>query len=247
MSAAADFLGLRFDNMSMREAIDALRWASYTPGWRYVVTPNAAHLARLRQGEPALRAIYDKAWMCVLDSRVIARCAQLVGLRPPQVVTGADLVAALLRQEIDASTKICVVGGDAVLIARLRQLFSIGSIAHINPPIGFWRGADSMAEVVDFIVGAQAPYTFLAVGSPQQEYLAAMVSARGTGRGVGICCGAALEFATGLRRRAPAVLQRLALEWAYRLCTEPRRMARRYLLESPQGVLLVLREASRRS
>ncbi len=61
-----------------------------------------------------------------------------------------------------------------------------------------------------------------------------------------LCAGAAIDFLTGKQRRAPRILQRLALEWAYRLALEPRRLAHRYVIESPQGVLLVLRAALRR-
>jgi exopolysaccharide biosynthesis WecB/TagA/CpsF family protein len=100
-----------------------------------------------------------------------------------------------------------------------------------------------LASVADFIVSAQAELTFLVVGSPQQEILADLVAMRGGARGVGICAGASLEFLTEMRRRAPRSLQRLSLEWAYRLCMEPRRMAGRYFVESPNGILLVLREA----
>ena len=73
--------------------------------------------------------------------------------------------------------------------------------------------------------------------------LAERILKLGGATGVGICCGAAVEFAAGIRARAPVILQRLCLEWAFRLCLEPRRLARRYFIESPQGIAVVLSEA----
>jgi UDP-N-acetyl-D-mannosaminuronic acid transferase (WecB/TagA/CpsF family) len=56
--------------------------------------------------------------------------------------------------------------------------------------------------------------------------------------GVGLCIGASLEFLTGAKRRAPLWLQRLGLEWLFRLLTEPRRLWRRYLVEGPRIFVL---------
>ena len=239
------FLDLPFSFVDLQQAIAHVRQASEESQWRYVVTPNAAHLARLSGGDSELRRIYERADLCLLDSRVVARVARLAGLTAPPVVTGADLVAELFARVVDLSSPICIVGGAPMMVQRLRDRYRIGEIAHLNPSNGFWRDHDEMTRVADFIVSAQVSLTFLVVGSPQQEILADLVASRGGARGVGICAGASLEFLTDVRRRAPRTLQRLSLEWAYRLCTEPRRMAHRYFVESPDGILLVLREALR--
>jgi N-acetylglucosaminyldiphosphoundecaprenol N-acetyl-beta-D-mannosaminyltransferase len=244
-TAADRFLDLPFSFIDLQQAVAHVRQASEAAQWNYVVTPNAAHLARLGGSDPELRRIYESAHLCLLDSRVVARVARLAGLKTPPVVTGADLVAELFARVVEPSSPICIVGGTPMMVQRLRERFRVGEIAHLNPSSGFWREPDEMARVADFIVSSQASLTFLVVGSPQQEILADLVASRGGARGVGICAGASLEFLTEMRRRAPRALQRLSLEWAYRLCMEPRRMARRYLVESPDGILLVLREALR--
>jgi exopolysaccharide biosynthesis WecB/TagA/CpsF family protein len=237
------FLDLPFNRVNLQEAVSIVRQASEEHRWSYVVTPNAAHLARLSRGDAELRQIYERARLCVLDSRVVALVARLVGLEPPPVLPGADLVAELFTRIVGSTTSICIIGGTAVMVQRLKERYRIGEIAHLNPSNGFWRNHNELASVADFIVSAQAELTFLVVGSPQQEILADLVAMRGGARGVGICAGASLEFLTEMRRRAPRSLQRLSLEWAYRLCMEPRRMAGRYFVESPNGILLVLREA----
>ncbi len=246
IAAEPEFLDLPFTRLALPEAIATVARAALGGVWRYVVTPNAAHLARLGRGDAALRSIYARAAFCFLDSRVIALSARLAGLNPPPVVPGSDLVDALFRSAITPATPICIIGGDDDTIARLRTRFGLPAPAHLNPSRGFWRDDAEMADIVAFIVASRADYTFLVVGSPQQEMLAALVAETGGARGVGICAGASLDFLAGTQRRAPRLIQILTLEWAYRLVQEPRRMAHRYFVESPKGVLLVLRAGRRR-
>lgn len=244
-TAGTDFLDLPFTRLGLADAVTAVARAAEDETWRYVVTPNAAHLARLGHGDPALLAIYWGAAFCFLDSRVIALSAKFAGLNPPPVVPGSDLVDQLFRRVITADTAICIIGGDDDTVARLRSRFSLAAPAHLNPSRGFWRDEAEIAAIVAFIVASRADYTFLVVGSPQQEMLAARVAAAGGARGIGLCAGASLDFLAGTQRRAPLILQKLTLEWAYRLVQEPRRMAHRYFVESPKGVLLVVRAGRR--
>jgi len=93
---------------------------------------------------------------------------------------------------------------------------------------------------VAFVLAHPARFVFLAVGSPQQEVLAAAITATGRATGTALCIGASLEFLTGVSRRAPAWMQRAGLEWLFRLGSDPHRLARRYLLNSPTVFRLLL-------
>lgn len=68
---------------------------------------------------------------------------------------------------------------------------------------------------------------------------------------VSIGVGAAFDFLAGTKRQAPSWMQRLGLEWAFRLVSEPRRLWRRYLRQNPRFVALfagqLLRDRGRRS
>jgi N-acetylglucosaminyldiphosphoundecaprenol N-acetyl-beta-D-mannosaminyltransferase len=57
-----------------------------------------------------------------------------------------------------------------------------------------------------------------------------------------LCVGAALNFISGAEKRAPRWVQRLALEWLYRLCHDPRRLAGRYLVRGPRIFGYLLRD-----
>jgi len=232
-------LGLRFADMGVADAASWLAARDASAPFAAVVTPNADHLVRLHR-QPGLRVAYRQAGLCLLDSQVVARAARMLGLPVPRVCPGSDLAEALLARL--AGQRITVVGLRAPGVAPLRQRFALAGIAHLDPPMGFWRDPGELRAAVDFVLAHPARFTFLAVGSPGQEILAQAITAAGQATGVGLCIGAGLEFLAGARTRAPAWMRRAGLEWLHRLAQEPRRMARRYLLDDPPVFWLLLRQ-----
>lgn len=227
-------LGQDFTDLPPGSVVDWLLARPAEAPFGYVVTPNADHLVRLARS-PALGPLYDGAMLRLLDSRVVAGLALVMGLHPPPVVTGSDLTAALLAKVDDPVT---IIGLDPAWVGRLGRRH----VAHHNPPIGFADDRQAFARAVDFALAHPARFTILAVGSPRQERLAAAIAASGSATGIGLCVGASLEFVAGARRRAPVWMRHLGLEWLHRLGQDPRRLARRYLWDSPAVISLLVRE-----
>jgi N-acetylglucosaminyldiphosphoundecaprenol N-acetyl-beta-D-mannosaminyltransferase len=240
------FLGLRFVDASA--AAGAALIAARPPGapFAYVVTPNADHFVRLRR-MPNLRAAYEGAEWRFLDSTVTARAARLLGLTPPAVATGADMTAILLDHHLCAGDSVTVIGLEALVIAALRQRLPMITVAHFQPPRNLAENCAGFEEAVVFAVAHPGRFTFLAVGSPVQERLAAAICASGGGAGTALCVGAAVEFWVGSKPRAPQLMRDLGLEWLYRLCREPRRLAGRYLGRDWAIFGLLLEERLRRT
>ena len=94
--------------------------------------------------------------------------------------------------------------------------------------MGLRGNAEARSDAAAFLASAKARFGFITVGSPQQEMIANEAREMPGAGGVVLCVGAGLEFLTGDQQRAPRPLQRLGLEWAYRLYQEPARLARRY-------------------
>ncbi|MGE0225274.1 MAG: WecB/TagA/CpsF family glycosyltransferase [Acetobacteraceae bacterium] len=242
MTRTVPLLGLGFAAMDLDRVVDRLLDRPADAPFGYVVTPNADHFVRLA-ADPALAAIYQDAMLRLLDSRVVAGLARLAGLDAPPVVPGSDLVAALLPHL--AGERITIIGLSPALLPALVARYRLAPPAHHDPPADFDRDPAAFAAAVRFVRANPARFTILAVGSPRQEHLAAAIAADPGMPGVGLCVGASLEFLAGARPRAPLWMRQVRLEWLHRLLSDPRRLARRYLLDSPGIIPLLLRERRR--
>jgi exopolysaccharide biosynthesis WecB/TagA/CpsF family protein len=241
MADGVMFLGLAFLDGDAAAVAGLLAGRPADAPFAYLVTPNADHFVRLRR-VPALRALYEQAtWRC-LDSRAIAHAARGIGLRVPAVATGADILAAILDRHLRPGDRITIIGMQPAGLAPLRQRLPMVDIAHHQPPRRLAHDPQGFADAVAFAAAHPSRFTLLAVGSPVQERLAAAIQARG-GTGIGLCVGAALDFWTGMTPRAPAWAQARGIEWMFRLGQEPRRLARRYLVDdwAILGILLAAR------
>jgi exopolysaccharide biosynthesis WecB/TagA/CpsF family protein len=222
----------------MDEVLGRLAEVGPDTPYSYVVTPNVDHVVRLSDPEAAgLRHLYERAGYCLCDSRVLQYLGRWNGLALP-LVTGSDLTARLLIEVVKRGDRIAVVGGDRALIKALERRYPGIDFRHHQPPMGLRTNPGARESAARFIAESRARFAFIAVGSPQQEMIAEAVLERSDSGGVALCIGASLDFLTGKERRAPKLLQRLGLEWTFRLLSDPKRMWRRYLVEGPRVFLL---------
>lgn len=237
-----DYLGLSFEQLDEAAAVGLLRSRRADMAFAYLVTPNVDHVVRLSKlprEAPARRAYRMAAWR-LCDSRMLSLLASLQGIRLP-VVPGSDLVVRLIRDVLEPDDLICLIGGAPGDVDMLRALRpDIGVVQHI-PPMALNDNPVARTAAARFAVDAGARFTLIAVGSPQQELIAAEIRDIDNGRGTGLCIGASIDFLAGREKRAPLWMQRLALEWLYRLLGNPARMWRRYLVEGPRIFLLAWR------
>jgi exopolysaccharide biosynthesis WecB/TagA/CpsF family protein len=151
------------------------------------------------------------------------------------------LTAQLFRRVIAPADRIVLIGCSDAQAQALAAQYGLSALSHYNPPMGFIRDPKEVEACLRF-AEAHSPfrYCFIAVGAPQQELLAQSLKQRGVARGLALCIGASVNFITGKERRAPPWMQRLGLEWMYRLASDPGRLAGRYLVRGPR-VFSILR------
>jgi len=200
----------------------------------YVVTPNVDHLIRCHE-DASYMELYRAADYVLLDSRFAAYLLRAIrGLKLP-VCPGSDLFPMLLDTIVKPADRVVLIGGTTEQAQMLAREYSLSNLRHHNPPMGFIEDRGAVEECLEFIERASPfRFCFVAVGSPQQELLAYELKVRARARGLVLCLGASLNFLTGVERRAPVWMRRVALEWLYRLLQDPRRLARRYLVRGPK-------------
>jgi exopolysaccharide biosynthesis WecB/TagA/CpsF family protein len=237
---AQRLLKVRFDALELEGLLARLAGRDAAAPFAYVVTPNVDHVLRLQDAGPGLHAAYERALFSVCDSRILRRLAAWKGMRL-DLAAGSDLVAALFGRVVGPDTAVTMIGGTEEVAQGLRERYGLRRLAHHNPPQGFIEDASELARCVEFVVAHPARFVLLCVGFPRQEIVAARLAETAGATGLGLCVGAAAEFLTGVKRRAPGWMQRAHLEWLHRLLSEPRRLWRRYLLEAPRIFLLFWR------
>jgi N-acetylglucosaminyldiphosphoundecaprenol N-acetyl-beta-D-mannosaminyltransferase len=213
--------------------------------FKYIVTPNVDHVIRIAKNS-ALREIYNRAWLCMNDSRVLQLLLGIGGLHLP-TIRGSDLTAQLLSSEWVHGKRLIVIGGDERVAAWLTHIVGTNGVFHYNPPMGFIRSIEALDAVIGFIEQRLPAVVFLAVGSPNQEILADACVRKGLRGAVALCVGAGILMAAGIERRAPPALQWAGLEWLYRLVRDPGRLAKRYLLDMRIFVIVARELIDRRS
>jgi N-acetylglucosaminyldiphosphoundecaprenol N-acetyl-beta-D-mannosaminyltransferase len=238
----ADFLGLRFCLLPQAEVVRRII-ADAGPPYRYVITPNACHVVAAHESPDRLLPIYRDAWLSLCDSRIVRALARLERHALP-LVTGSDLVAALLAtlRHPHNAKRILVVGPRRDVATALRAAYPDLNFDILPAPAGLSQNAELRLAIARACVHRQWDIVLLCVGCPAQEQIARHIGELGRTSGIALCVGASVDFLTGARARAPLWVQRLSLEWAYRLLQEPRRLWRRYLVESPKILHIFLQE-----
>jgi exopolysaccharide biosynthesis WecB/TagA/CpsF family protein len=231
---------LDIDDHNLQEALQIVATFG-SDRYGYIVTPNVDHVIRHHESGH-FRTLYAQASYVLLDSRFLSHTVGLVKRQMLRVCLGSDLTAATLNSVIKPLDVAILVGGTPQQAQILKERYGLMRLRHIDPPMNFIR--DPLAvETCLREIEATGPFRFcfLAIGSPQQEIIAQKLKERGIARGLALCVGAAIDFLTGIERRAPVWMQEAGLEWLYRLSRNPRRLWKRYLVRGPKIFLLLWR------
>lgn len=197
-----------------------------------LATLNLDHLHKLGLSS-AFRHAYDAQDMITADGNPIVWCSQLGG-EPISLLPGADLVVPLARLARESGIKLGLVGStkeslEGAAASLRQQVPGIDIATKIAPAMGFDPEGDAAKQVLEDLSGAGIGLCFLALGAPKQEILAAR--GRVLAPEIGFASiGAGLDFLSGNQTRAPEWMRKIALEWLWRLLSNPRRLAARYLV-----------------
>lgn len=158
-------------------------------------------------------------------------------------LNGTDFTPLFLKQ-LGKEARVFLLGAKPGIAQRAAQtLISTHQVNVVGVRDGYAEARDSEA-LIKAINESQANVVLVAMGNPYQE--AWILQHRHQLHApmlMGV--GALLDFLAGEKKRAPALVQRLRLEWFYRLCLEPARLLRRYTLDIAQFLVLCLRSGKR--
>jgi N-acetylglucosaminyldiphosphoundecaprenol N-acetyl-beta-D-mannosaminyltransferase len=176
-------------------------------------------------------------WLILLDGAPLVSQARTLTNRTWPRLTGVDLLPAMLEIAERKGARVGFFGGDLGMHDQLREVVQARWPTLVIS--GMWAptrdeivGHDSAQVLADEVHAARTDILIVSLNDGVGEQWLDKWSRR-CGISLGAMWGAAPHFLVGIQQRAPAPIQRLGLEWAWRLAHEPRRLARRYLIEGP--------------
>jgi exopolysaccharide biosynthesis WecB/TagA/CpsF family protein len=234
--------GVTINVSSLPEAVSSIVAAAQQGGSFSVCTLNLDHVVQL-QRRSDFRAAYRRARFVTADGFPIVMLGRLLGTRIHRT-TVADLVEPICHQAQRRGLPIYMLGSNSDTLAatakRLSERFKGLQVAgYHSPGSNFDPYSEEADHAIESIRASGAKLCFVALGAPRQELFAARCLDQLDGTGL-LCIGAALDFLAGTKRRAPAITQKVGLEWAWRMLREPRRLGPRYarcLAEVPRLVV----------
>jgi N-acetylglucosaminyldiphosphoundecaprenol N-acetyl-beta-D-mannosaminyltransferase len=227
----AEVLGIRIDAVSLELCVERMiEWARLGES-RSVCACNVHTIVSARQ-DPEFAGVIAGADLRMPDGAPVAWRLRGRGFARQRRVSGAEIMRRCCARAAQTRLPVFLYGSTEETLARLaaslREEFPGLRIAgSLAPPFRRLTPAED-AQVVRAIAESGARIVFVALGCPKQE--AWMQSHRGAVPGVMLGAGAAFDFLAGAQRRAPQWMQEAGLEWLHRLCSEPRRLWRRYLV-----------------
>ncbi|MGL4236948.1 WecB/TagA/CpsF family glycosyltransferase [Tabrizicola sp.] len=197
-----------------------------------VATLNLDHIVKMRRSAGFRRA-YAAHSHVVADGNPIVWLARLSGRPEVSLVPGSELIAPMAALAARVGVPLAFLGStEPVLEAAAAALRAdhpgLEVVACLAPPYGFDPESPAADALLDQVAASGARICLLALGAPKQEVLAARGIARHPGLGF-LSIGAGLDFIAGHQTRAPVWVRKIAMEWLWRMLSNPRRLARRYL------------------
>lgn len=242
------FLNLAFDDVGFDDIVEvvASHIESREPG--YMASVNLDILVRADR-DPSAREAFMEADLLLMDSQPLMRLAARAGTPCREKLSGSDLMPRVCAEAAGRGWSVLFVGGAPGIPDRAAENLAAANpglrvAGAVSPEYGFERDPEKLSRVASQVRSSGADVMFLCLGAPKSEKI--LHGHLGDfGIPFSLCVGAAVDFAAGNVKRAPSWMQRAGLEWLYRFSREPRRLFRRYFVDSWRFVSIARRYGRR--
>jgi N-acetylglucosaminyldiphosphoundecaprenol N-acetyl-beta-D-mannosaminyltransferase len=239
----ARLLGVPIDVVPFDQAVRTVL------GWRGEGSSRTAHFCNVHllvtaHDSPEVADLLELGTLNAPDGMPLVWLAHRLGMRGERI-PGPDLMLAVMDRGRELGARHYLYGGGPGVAELLGQrlttaLPGLEIVGAWSPPFEPPTEAVTTADL-ERISAAAPHYVWVGLGAPKQEAWVEMARDHLNVAGI-LAVGAAFDFHSGTKRRAPRWMQRAGAEWLFRLATEPRRLWRRYLVTNTRFVILALKE-----
>lgn len=230
-----DFLGLPVDALTSDEALARIVELVRADEPSHVLFLNVDVMVKADRN-PALSRAISRSDICLMDGKPPLKIAQKQGIPLPEKISGSDFVPTVCAMAEREGLSIFILGGkegvpEAArnnLLARHPFLKVVGTY---SPKFGFEKDIAELAKINAMLLKAKPDILLACLSCPKQEVF--VEDNRFIYKvPVSISCGATVDFLAGNARRAPEWVSRVGIEWLYRFIKEPKRLFKRYFVDS---------------
>lgn len=238
------FLNIEVDNLNMKESIEKIDEIVTKGKPSYVVTPNVDHIVKIEK-DKEFKAVYKDADLILTDGMPLVWISKFKGERIKEKVSGSDLFPEVCKLASSKGYKIFLLGAaEGIALKAAKNLENkykkINIVGCYSPSYGFEKNPDEIKKIIKLINEVKPDILAVGLGAPKQEkfiykYLKELNVP------ISLAIGASIDFEAGNVRRAPKWMQKSGLEWFYRLCKEPKRMFKRYIIDDLKIIKIVVK------
>lgn len=228
------FMNTEVDNLTMEEALGRIDELIRKDRNAYVVTPNVDHLVQLERGGE-LNEVYRHADLILTDGKPLIWISKWYKTPIKEKISGSDLFPRLCEMAAEKGYKMYFLGAAEGVAAKaaenlMKRFKGLEVVGTYSPPFGFEKDKAEMAKIKKQIKEVSPHILIVGLGCPKQE-LFILHHKDELGVPISLGLGASLDFEAGNIKRAPKWMANHGLEWMFRITQDPKRMAKRYLVD----------------
>lgn len=229
------FLGLPVDALTGDEALSRMERMVRGGEPSHILFLNVDVIVKADR-DSALKLAIDHSDMCLMDGKPPLKVARRLGIPLPEKISGSDFVPAACAVAERAGFSVFILGGKEGVPEKARDNLLAKhpdlKIAGVySPKFGFEKDDVELAKINTMLNKAKPDILLACLSCPKQEIFVEENKPKHRVP-VSISCGATVDFLAGDVRRAPKWVSRAGIEWLYRFIKEPRRLFKRYFVDS---------------
>jgi N-acetylglucosaminyldiphosphoundecaprenol N-acetyl-beta-D-mannosaminyltransferase len=237
--------GMGVDDYSFAEVVQIiLKHIDFDRKPQYVVTPNAQHIV-LFQTDLSFRQAYKGAFLVVPDGVPLLWAAKILNTPLKDRVNGTDLFEYLCKISATHRLKVFFLGGRVGTAEKAATVLKFRypglDATTYCPPHGFEVDSAESQRVDELIKAAAPDFLFVGLGAPKQELWIRQNYQR-LNVPISIGIGGSFDLVAGTVKRAPKIMQKMGLEWFFRLLIEPHRLWKRYVFGNTAFIYLIAKQ-----
>lgn len=246
--ARMKFMNTEIDNLTMNEALQAIEQLIQEKKSAYVVTPNVDHIVQLETNKE-LQEAYKNASLILVDGKPLLWIANWYGTPIKEKISGSDLFPLLCKMAAEKRYKMFFLGAAMGVAAKaaenlMHKFRGLQVVGTYSPSFGFEKNPTEIDKIKSMIKKSGAEILVVGLGCPKQEVFMYQHCAE-LGIPISFGLGASFDFEAGNIKRAPRWMANHGLEWLFRITQDPKRMAKRYLIDDMKIIGLAIKYGKR--